>query len=95
MPEYDVKLKIVNILGGGSCPLNFKIGDEFAIGDSRLCPWAEHSCLPFATALRFGGLAPWKLHEKDTMNISCPDGDNPVVFKLTRTLKAETAEAND
>jgi len=91
MPEYDVQLKIVNILGGGSCPLNYKIGDQFAIGDSQLCPWAEHSCLPFAAALRFGGLVPWKKEGNDSLTISCPDGDNPVIFRLTRTLKPNIA----
>jgi len=87
MPEYDVRLKVVNILGGGNCSLNYKIGDEFTIGDPRLCPWAEHSRLPFATALRFGGHVPWKKQENDSLSISCPDGDNPVVFRLTRTPK--------
>ncbi len=90
MPEYDVKLKIVNILGGGECPREQKIGDEFTIGDPRLCPWAEHSLMPFATGFRFGGLVPWKKNDKETINISCPDGDNPVIFKLTRVLKNQT-----
>ncbi len=87
MPDYDVKLKIVNILGGGECPRELKIGDEFTIGDSKLCPWAEHSILPFATGFRFGGQVPWKKKDRETLNISCPDGDNPVIFKLTRVLK--------
>jgi len=87
MPEYDVKLKVVNILGKGICPSEYKIGDEFTIGDPKLCAWAEHSCLPFAAALRFGGFVPWKKEDNETMNISCPDGDNPVVFKLTRSPK--------
>lgn len=87
MPEYDVKLKIVDILGGGNCPLNYKIGDEFTIGDPKFCTWAEHTCLPFTTALRFGGYVPWKKENNDTLTISCPDGDNPVIFKLTRTPK--------
>lgn len=59
MPEYDVKLMVINILGKGKCPSEYKIGDEFTIGDPRLCAWAEHSCLPFAAALRFGGFVPW------------------------------------
>lgn len=94
MPEYNVKLKVVNILGGGECPSEYKIGDEFTIGDPKLCPWAEHSCLPFAAALRFGGFVPWKKEENETMTISCPDGDNPVIFKLTRTLKTTGVKAH-
>ena len=95
MPEYDVKLRIINILGKGSCPSNHKIGDEFTIGDARLCNWAEHACLPFATALRFGGYVPWKKEDNDTLTISCPDGDNPVIFKLTRSPKPDTGKIDD
>lgn len=87
MPEYDVKLEIVDILGGGKCHLNHKVGDTFTMGDPNLCTWAEHVCLPFATALRFGGYVPWKKEDNDSLTISCPDGDNPVIFKLTRTPK--------
>jgi uncharacterized repeat protein (TIGR04076 family) len=87
MPEYDIKLKIVEILGSGECPSKYKVGDEFSYDDPNFCKWARHSLMPFATALRFGGEVPWREEDKDTMNISCPDGDNPVVYKLTRTLK--------
>ncbi|MHA2219406.1 MAG: TIGR04076 family protein [Candidatus Hodarchaeales archaeon] len=87
MPEYDVKLKIVDILGGGKCPVEYKKGDEFSWDDPKLCMSARHSLMPFAMALRFGGEVPWRDQNKDEMTISCPDGDNPVVFKLTRALK--------
>ena len=87
MPEYDVKLKIIDILGTGKCPLEYKTGDEFAWDDPKLCIWARHSLMPFATALRFGGEVPWREDHKDEMTISCPDGNNPVVYKLTRVSK--------
>jgi len=87
MSEYDVKLKIVDILGSGKCPSEYKKGDEFSWDDPKLCIWARHSLMPFATALRFGGEAPWKEEDKDILNISCPDGDNPVVYRLTRVPK--------
>jgi uncharacterized repeat protein (TIGR04076 family) len=50
--------------------------------------------LPFATALRFGGHVPWKKAENDTLTISCPDGDNPVIYRLTRTLKPQATGAD-
>jgi uncharacterized repeat protein (TIGR04076 family) len=87
MPEYDVSLEIIDILGSGKCPSEYKKGDRFAWDDSKLCLWARNSIMPFATALRFGGEAPWKEVDKDVFNISCPDGNNPVVFHLTRKLK--------
>jgi uncharacterized repeat protein (TIGR04076 family) len=87
LPEYDVKLKIISILGTGKCPSEYKQGDEFSWDDPKLCAWARHSMIPFATALRMGGEVPWRDYDKDKMTISCPDGNNPVVFRLSRKLK--------
>ena len=87
MPEYDVNLEIIDILGDGKCPSDYKKGDKFSWEDPRLCVWARHSLMPFATALRFGGEVPWRDYDKDIMTISCPDGKNPVVYRLTRTPK--------
>ncbi len=87
MPEYDVKLKIVDILGSGKCPSEYKKGDEFSWDDPKFCIWARHSLMPFATALRFGGEVPWRDFNKDEMTISCPDGDNPVIYRLKRVPK--------
>jgi len=87
MPEYDVQIEVIEIRGKGECAFGHKVGDKTAIGEQSLCPWAEHVLLPFATALRFGGQVPWKEHDRDKMVISCPDADNPVIFRLTRSRK--------
>ncbi len=87
MPEYDVQIEVLEIRGKGECSFGYKIGDKTGIGQPNLCPWAGHSLMPFATALRFGGEAPWKEKDKDILEIACPDADNPVIFRLTRTPK--------
>jgi uncharacterized repeat protein (TIGR04076 family) len=87
MPDYDVQIDVVEIRGKGECSFGHKVGDKTAIGQPNLCPWAEHTLLPFATGLRFGGLVPWKEHDKEIMEICCPDPDNPVIFRLKRVLK--------
>jgi uncharacterized repeat protein (TIGR04076 family) len=87
MPEYDVRIDVIEIRGKGECSFGHKVGDTTAIGEANLCPWAEHTLIPFATALRFGGEVPWREHDKDKMDICCPDPDNPVIFQLTRIPK--------
>ena len=85
--DYIVDITVKEIRGKGECDHKHKIGDVLHIGDGLLCPWAANSIMPFATALRFGGAAPWKERDNDIMEICCPDPDNPVVFKLTRRPK--------
>ena len=87
MPEYDVDIEIVKICGDGICSDGHKVGDKFKNDDPKLCPSARNSLYPYLTALRFGGEAPWKNKDKHILNISCPDGDNPVVYQLTRVPK--------
>ena len=82
MAEY-VKAKIVRIMEAGSCPMELKVGDEFELGPTPpegICSWAYNAILPFATVLRFGGRFPWQ--ESDTVEVCCPDANNPVVFEL-------------
>jgi uncharacterized repeat protein (TIGR04076 family) len=85
--EYIVDITVKEIWGKGECPLGHKVGEVFHIGDGKLCHWAAHTIMPFATALRFGGLVPWRETKNDEIDISCPDPDNVVVFSLTRRPK--------
>jgi uncharacterized repeat protein (TIGR04076 family) len=85
--DYIVDITVTEIRGKGECFHSHKIGDILHIGDGRLCPWAASAILPFATALRFGGIIPWKETDNDTVELCCPDPDNSVIFELTRKLK--------
>jgi uncharacterized repeat protein (TIGR04076 family) len=85
--DYNVDITVTEIRGKGECYHNHKVGDILHIGDGQLCPWAAAMILPFATALRFGGTMPWKEKDADTVELSCPDPDNLVIFKLTRKPK--------
>jgi len=85
--DYFVDAEVKEIRGRGTCPSGHKIGEVFHIGDGKLCPWATHTIMPFAAALRFGGEIHWRDEDKDKIEISCPDPDNVVVFRLTRRPK--------
>ncbi|MCP4580295.1 MAG: TIGR04076 family protein [candidate division Zixibacteria bacterium] len=87
--DYIIDIEIKEIRGQGTCPSGHKIGEVFHMGDGKLCPWATHTIMPFATALRFGGEVPWRDKDKDKIEISCPDPDNVVVFRLSRRPKTE------
>ena len=82
----SVKVKVLEIRGGGKCPFDLKVGDEFVfehLPPKNFCHWAFHSMLPFMTALRFGGNIPWE-EEKGVCRACCPDPDNTVVFEIKR-----------
>ncbi len=87
--DFEVDITVQEIRGDGICPLGHRVGDVFHIGDAKLCPWAGHTLMPFATALRFGGEIPWKSANKDEIDIGCPDPNNVVVFRLTRKPRPE------
>jgi uncharacterized repeat protein (TIGR04076 family) len=90
--DYIVDITVQEIRGKGICPNGHKVGEVFHIGDGKLCPWATHTIMPFATALRFGGEVPWRDTNRDRIEIACPDPDNIVVYKLSRRPKPESAE---
>jgi len=81
--DFEVKITVKEIRGGGVCPASHKIGEVFRVGEGKLRVWAEHTILPFATALRFGGEIPWG-EDKRSIEIACPDPDNTVIFELKR-----------
>ena len=90
--EYIVDISVTDIRGKGICNLGHKIGDKFYLNDGKLCPWAQHTLMPFVSALKFGGEFPWKDRNKDEIEIACPDPANVVVFKLTRRPKEKGAK---
>lgn len=80
-----VQVEIIEIMGKGGCPSDFKAGQSWLVTDwlchAGMCAWAYNSLLPFVTTLRFGGRFPWR--EEPMARLCCPDADNPVVFKLS------------
>lgn len=90
--EYVVDITLKEVRGKNQCPLGHKVGEVFHIGDGVLCPWAAHTVLPFATALRFGGSIPWRDDRADEIDLCCPDPDCLVIFRLTRRPKPEGAK---
>ena len=87
----EVKATIVRIMGTGTCPMEFKVGDEFMLGaltPADMCSWAYNAILPFVTVLRCGGRFPWQT--SDTIEVCCPDSNNPVVFELSAVEDKET-----
>jgi uncharacterized repeat protein (TIGR04076 family) len=80
-----VRVEIVEIMGGGTCPSGLEVGRMWEIGDGLcpqgMCAWAFNAILPFVATLRFNGRFPWR--DEPTVRVCCPDADNPVVFRLT------------
>ena len=84
--EMGNKLVAKVVSQKGTCAAGHKVGDEFIISDStpgNMCAWAFYALFPFATVLMYGGSFPWE-SDTDASEVACPDGANPVVFRLTR-----------
>lgn len=81
---YLVNIKVLS--QKGTCVVGHKAGDEFkCIGTTPggMCIYAFGSIVPFLSTLMFGGEFFWS-QDKDSVEVACPDADNPVVFELRR-----------
>ncbi|HSN54390.1 MAG TPA: TIGR04076 family protein [Candidatus Sulfomarinibacteraceae bacterium] len=82
--SHPVRMRVLEVKG--LCPNGHKVGDEWLVRNKTpggICMGGFSSCLPYLTALRFGGSFPWEAAE-GTATIGCPDHVNQVVWKLDR-----------
>lgn len=80
-----VRIEVVDILGGGSCPLGFERGRVWEVRDGfvpeGVCSSAWTAIQHYVFALRSGGTMPWNGTRE--LEACCPDSANPVVFKMS------------
>ena len=74
--KKKVKITVVEIQGGGKCPLGHKI--------SNLCAAAFNILYPMIRVLSNGGSIPWETEHPYKTRLCCYDPSNPVVFELER-----------
>jgi len=89
--EPEVAVTVHEIMGSGSCPLGLKKGDSFTMGyvtPAGFCSWALNAILPLIAVVRFGGRLPWEKEEGEAYGC-CPDPENPVVFRITKTRPSD------
>ncbi|MFC1861268.1 TIGR04076 family protein [Chloroflexota bacterium] len=87
MAQYEVSIKVIS--QKGTCATEHKVGDEWTLRSKTpegICLGAFAALYPEARALLFGGSAPWS-SDPESVEIACPDADNPVVFELRRIRK--------
>ena len=86
--RYDVAIKVIS--QNGYCANGHKVGDEWVIKDDvttgGICLEAFHALFPQLWTLIFNGSFPWS-DDLDTVQVTCPDGKNPVTFELRRLKK--------
>lgn len=86
---YEVKATVIS--QEGHCDASHKVGDSFIIGDTTpcgLCAHAYQAIFPFAMGYRYDAKYRWDENPFST-TLCCPDPDNPVIFRLTRTIEEE------
>ena len=84
MAESLVRVKVIS--QKGSCEAGHKVGDEWLVGEKApegMCIFALASLFPFMPPLMFGGAFPWE-KDPDKTTVACPDGENPVIFEISR-----------
>jgi uncharacterized repeat protein (TIGR04076 family) len=72
----------------GDCAAGHKVGDKkivFEDGEikGKICISALYSMIPKIYAMKYEANFPW-LKDKNVATHACPDGYNPVIFKITR-----------
>ena len=84
MAESLVRVKVIS--QKGHCEAGHKVGDEWLVGEKTpqgMCIFALASLFPFMTPLMFDGAFPWE-KDADKTTVACPDGENPVIFEISR-----------
>jgi len=71
----------------GQCAAGHKVGSKIIFEDDEIkgkfCITAMYSMMPKIFAMKYEANFPW-LKDKDVSTHACPDGYNPVIFKITR-----------
>jgi uncharacterized repeat protein (TIGR04076 family) len=83
---YWMVAKIISVKG--ECSAGHKTGDTFEISchdPAGLCGYFYHDIFPALSTFQFGGSMPW--WQGDTIELACPDSDNIVRLRLTRTKR--------
>ena len=83
---YRMVAKIISVKG--ECSAGHKTGDTFEISchdPAGLCGYFYHDIFPALSTFQFGGSMPW--WQGDTIELACPDSDNLVRLRLTRTKR--------
>jgi uncharacterized repeat protein (TIGR04076 family) len=83
---YRMVAEIISVKG--ECSAGHKTGDTFEISchdPAGLCGYFYHDIFPALSTFQFGGSMPW--WQGDTIELACPDSDNIVRLRLTRTKR--------
>jgi uncharacterized repeat protein (TIGR04076 family) len=83
---YRMVAKIISVKG--ECSAGHKTGDTFEISchdPAGLCGYFYHDIFPALSTFQFGGSMPW--WQGDTIELACPDSDNLVRLRLSRTKR--------
>jgi len=95
---HKVRLRVIEVKSpGGRCPNGHRAGDEYTISShtvTGICIGAFGACLPYLTALRWGGSFPWE-EEPGSLTLCCPDCDNQVIMRLERVARRDGSRAQE
>jgi uncharacterized repeat protein (TIGR04076 family) len=84
---YQIKATIVGVKG--TCSAGHQVGDTLALSchdSGGLCGFFYHHIFPDLQTFQFGGSLPW--WKGDTIELQCPDSNNPVILRLERSKRA-------
>lgn len=87
MPNYKVKIEVIDILGEGNCSMNQKVGDTYNYPEDfgKMCTSSFHSIYPWIMVMLSGGSFTDEGDGSDFMTTGCPDYKHQVVYKISRT----------
>ncbi len=85
MPYKRIVVEVISIKG--ECGAGHKVGDKIIFENDQVkgkfCFSAMYSMIPKIFAMKYEANFPW-LKNKNVATHACPDGQNPVIFQITR-----------
>ena len=84
---HAIKLEVIS--QKGTCVAGHQVGDRVEFDQQqvkgKICIHALYSILPKVFAMKYDARFPW-LTDPGVAHHACPDGNNPVIFKVTRKI---------
>ena len=86
MPQYTVKIEVIDILGEGNCSMDQKIGDVYSYPEDRgkMCPTSFCIMWPMILVMLSGGRFDGFEDDGTSTTAGCSDYRHQIVYKITR-----------
>ncbi len=85
MPNYEIEIEVIDILGTGKCSMEQKVGDkyQYPADCGKMCSSSFHILYPWILVMQSGGSFSF-FDDENSVSVGCADYEHQVVYRITR-----------